>query len=172
MVHISEFTADLIRNGKLKLDPSRNDHLRVTFHDSCNPSRAMGLFEEPRYIINHVCNHFHEMAEDTIRENTFCCGGGAGLGNDENMEMRMRGGMPRAMAVQAVREKYGVNRLTCMCAIDRAVLTSLMEYWVPGVLVTGVHELVANALVMTGEKERTTDLRGDPLEGKTVDETL
>ena len=86
----------------------------------------------------------------------------------------MRGGMPRAMAVKAVKEKHGVNRLTCMCAIDRAVLTTLMEYWVPGVLVTGVHELVANALIMKGEKERTTDLRGDPLEGegKAVDETL
>ena len=47
MVHIAEFTADLIRNGKLKLDPSRNDAYRVTFHDSCNPARAMGLFEEP-----------------------------------------------------------------------------------------------------------------------------
>jgi Fe-S oxidoreductase len=132
----------------------------------------MGLFEEPRYIISHVCNHFHEMAEDTIREKTLCCGGGAGLGNDENMEMRMRGGMPRAMAVKQVREKHGVNRLACMCAIDRATLTSLMEYWVPGVTVMGVHELLANALVMTGEKERTTDLRGEPLEGKAVDEAL
>ena len=41
-----------------------------------------------------------------------------------------------------------------------------MEYWVPGVEVTGVHELVGNALVMKGEKERTTDLRGEPLAGK------
>ncbi len=55
MVHITEFTADLIRNGKLKLDPSRNDHWNVTFHDSCNPARAMGLFEEPRYIIKNTC---------------------------------------------------------------------------------------------------------------------
>jgi hypothetical protein len=47
-----------------------------------------------------------------------------------------------------------------------------MEYWVPGVTVSGVHELLANALVMTGEKDRTTDLRGQSLEGKTVDETL
>ena len=51
MVHIMEFIADLIRHGKLKLDPSRNDHIRVTFHDSCNPARAMGIFEEPRYVI-------------------------------------------------------------------------------------------------------------------------
>jgi Fe-S oxidoreductase len=165
MVHIAEFTADLIRHNKLKLDPSRNDHLKVTFHDSCNPSRAMGLFEEPRYVIKNVCNYFYEMPENTIREQTFCCGGGAGLGTDENMEMRLRGGLPRANAVKYVHEKRGVNRVACICAIDRATLPPLMEYWVPEVGVTGIHELVANALVMKGEKERTTDLRGDPLEG-------
>ncbi|MGB9735647.1 MAG: sulfate reduction electron transfer complex DsrMKJOP subunit DsrK [bacterium] len=163
MVHIMEFTADLIRNNKLKLDPGRNDKLRVTFHDSCNPSRAMGILEEPRYVIKHVCNNFFEMPENTIREQTFCCAGGAGLGTDEMMEIRMRGGLPRANAVQYVREKHGVNRLTCMCAIDRATLTTLMEYWVPEVKVTGIHELVGNALVMKGEKERVVDLRGEPL---------
>ena len=164
MVHITEFTADLIRHNQLQLDPSRNDRLKVTFHDSCNPARAMGLFEEPRYVIKKVCNHFYEMPENTIREQTFCCGGGAGLGTDENMEMRMRGGFPRANAVKFVQEKQGVNRLACICAIDRATLHSLMEYWVPGVEVTGVHEMVANALMMKGEKERTTDLRGQPLQ--------
>jgi hypothetical protein len=76
------------------------------------------------------------------------------------------------MAVKSVREKHGVNRLACMCAIDRAALTALMDYWVPGVAVTGVHELLANALVMQGEAERTTDLRGEPLGGKAGDETL
>ncbi len=162
MVHICEFTADLIRHGKLKLDPKRNDHRRVTFHDSCNPARAMGLLEEPRSIIRAVCNNFFEMPENTIREQTFCCGGGAGLGNDENMEMRLRGGLPRANAVRYVHEKHGVNTLACVCAIDRAVLSSLMEYWVPEVGVSGVHELVGNALVMEGEKPRTTDLRGNP----------
>jgi Fe-S oxidoreductase len=165
MVHITEFTADLIQHNKLKLDPRRNDHLRVTFHDSCNPSRAMGLFEEPRYVIKNVCRNFYEMPENTIREQTFCCGGGAGLGTDENMEMRLRGGLPRANAVKYVHEKHGVNRVACICAIDRATLPPLFEYWVPGVGVTGVHELVANALVMKGERERTTDLRGEPLEG-------
>ncbi len=163
MVHITEFTADLIRNGKLKLDPSRNDHWNVTFHDSCNPARAMGLFEEPRYIIKNTCRQFHEMPEGTIREQTFCCGSGAGLGNDENFEMRMRGGLPRANAVKHVHEKFGVNVLSCICAIDKATLPTLMEYWVPGVEVAGVHEFVGNALVMKGEKERTTDLRGAPL---------
>jgi hypothetical protein len=40
-----------------------------------------------------------------------------------------------------------------------------MEYWVPDVEVTGIHEMVANALIMKGEKERETDLRGEPLNG-------
>jgi Fe-S oxidoreductase len=163
MVHIAEFTADLIKNGKLKLDPKRNDHWKVTFHDSCNPARAMGLIEEPRYILRNVCNYFYEMPENTIKEQTFCCGSGSGLGTDENLEMRLRGGLPRANAVKFVQEKNGVNLLTCICAIDKATLPPLLEYWVPGVAVAGVHELVGNALVMKGEKERNTDLRGQSI---------
>ncbi len=166
MVHISEFVADLIRHKKLDLDPSRNDNLKVTFHDSCNPSRGMGMLEEPRYVIKNVCNHFYEMPANTIRENTFCCGSGAGLNAGENMEQRMCGGFPRANAVKYVHEKHGVNMLACVCAIDRAVFPPLMDYWVPGVQVTGMTELVANALIMPGEKERETDLRGEPLPGK------
>lgn len=165
MVHIVEFTADLIKHNKLKIDKSRNDHLKVTFHDSCNTSRGMGFFDEPRYVLKSVVNNFYEMPPNTIREQTFCCGSGAGLNAGENMELRMRGGLPRANAVKYVRDKYGVNMVCCICAIDRAALPTLMDYWVPGVMVTGLHELVANALVFEGEQPRTTDLRGNPLAG-------
>jgi hypothetical protein len=47
-----------------------------------------------------------------------------------------------------------------------------MEYWVPEVDVTGVHEMVANALILEGEKERTTDLRGEPLPGMEEEEDV
>ncbi len=166
MVHICEFTADLIKNGKLNLDKSRNDQWRVTFHDSCNPARAMGLIEEPRYIIRKTCDNFFEMPENTIKEQTFCCGSGAGLGTDENFEMRMRGGLPRANAVKYVHEKHDVNLLACICAIDKATLTPLMEFWVPEVSVGAVHELVGNALIMKGERPDRTDLRGQPFVGQ------
>ncbi len=165
MVHIAEFIADLIRHGKLKLDPSRNDHLKVTFHDSCNPARALGMFEEPRYVLKNVCNNYYEMPENTIREQTFCCGGGAGLGTDENMEMRLRGGLPRGSAVRHVQQKHGVNNLVAMCAIDRATLQTVCDYWAPGVGVSGITELVANALVMEGEKPRKLDFRLEPVWG-------
>ena len=166
MVHIAEFTADLIKHGKLDLDPSRNDNLRLTFHDSCNPSRGMGMLEEPRYVIKNVAKNFYEMPASTIRENTFCCGSGSGLNAGEDMELRMCGGLPRANAVKHMNQQYDVNMLACVCAIDRAALPDLMNYWETGADVTGVHELVGNALILPGEKERETDLRGEPLPGR------
>ena len=46
--------------------------------------------------------------------------------------------------------------------IDRAAFP-VMDYWAPEVGVTGIHELLGNALVMDGETERTLDLRGEEL---------
>ena len=163
MLHLMEFTADLIKHNKLNIDKSRNDHLTVTYHDSCNPARGMGLLDEPRYVLNAVCNNFVDMPPQTIREQTFCCGSGSGLNAGEYEEMRFRGGLPRANAVKYVHDKNGVNMLSCICAIDRAVFPGLMDYWVPGVDVTGVTELVANALVMEGENPKEYNLRGEEL---------
>jgi Fe-S oxidoreductase len=158
-VHIAEFTSDLIRNNKLKLDPSRNDNLAVTFHDSCNISRGMGMFEEPRYILKNVVNKFYEMNHKTIKEKTFCCGSGSGLNTNEYMKTRLQAGFPRANAVLEVAEEHGVNMLTAICAIDRAAFPTLLDYWTPGVAVSGLHELVGNALIMEGEKKRSENLR-------------
>lgn len=165
MLHITEFTSDLIKHNKLKLDPSRNDHLRVTFHDSCNPARGMGLLEEPRHVIRSVCNNFFEMPESTIREQTFCCAGGAGLNTEEILEIRLRGGLPRGNALKYVQDKHDVNTMACICAIDRATLIPLADYWAPGVIITGVHEMVANALVYEEGETRTLDMRLEPLPG-------
>ena len=161
MIHLVEFTADLIKHGKLNLDLSRNDQYKLTFHDSCNPARGMGFFDEPRYVIQNVANNFNEMPINTIREQTFCCGSGSGLNTDEFMDMRMRGALPRANALQYVHDKHDVNTMACICAIDRATLTTLCEYWVPDVEVIGIHELVGNALILEGEKKRTMNLRAE-----------
>ena len=53
--------------------------------------------------------------------------------------------------------------LACICAIDRAAFPTLMEYWAPEVGVSGIHELLGNAMIMDGEKERTRDIRGEEL---------
>ena len=47
--------------------------------------------------------------------------------------------------------------LSCVCSIDRATLTSLMDYWNPNVGVCGVTELVGNAIVLEGETRGELD---------------
>ncbi|MDE5832185.1 MAG: (Fe-S)-binding protein, partial [Desulfovibrio sp.] len=169
MIHIAEFTADLIKHGKLNLRPKRNANIITTWHDSCNPARGMGLLDEPRYVLKHVCENFVEMPENTIREQTFCCGAGSGLNTEEIMELRMRSGMPRGNALRYVQQKYGVNHMACVCAIDRATLPPLADYWAPGCTVSGLHELVGNALVMKGESPRTMNLRQEDLPEECLD---
>ena len=51
----------------------------MTYHDPCNLARSGGLIEEPREILRAAVNDFREMPDNTIRQNTFCCGGGGGL---------------------------------------------------------------------------------------------
>jgi Fe-S oxidoreductase len=162
-LHICELTADLLHHGKLPLDASRNNRWTVTYHDSCHPARSMGMLEEPRTILRHAVQRFVEMPANTIRENTLCCGAGGGLDAEENFEYRMRCGYPRAMAVKTVKQEHGVNLLACICATDKVSLPVLLDYWVGGVAVAGVHELLGNALILRGEKLRATDLRGQPL---------
>ena len=86
------------------------------------------------------------------------------LNTEEIMELRLRAGFPRGNALRYVQEKNGVNWMSCVCAIDRATLPPLANYWAPGVTVSGLHELVANALVMKGEQPRTMNLRQEDLE--------
>jgi hypothetical protein len=60
--------------------------------------------------------------------------------------------------------------LACICAIDRAALTTSMEYWVPDVEVTGLTEMVGNALIMPGEGKRDMNLRSEELPGMEGDD--
>ena len=62
-----------------------------------------------------------------------------------------------------------MNQLAAMCAIDRATLVTVCDYWAPGVGVTGISELVANATIFNGEKKRTLNLRSEPIPGMEED---
>ena len=45
-----------------------------------------------------------------------------GVVHDVDVARLRRGGLPRANAVKYVHDRHGVNTLSCICAIDRAVL--------------------------------------------------
>jgi Fe-S oxidoreductase len=134
----------MLRRGALdgKIDKSANDRYVVTYHDPCNSARAGQLLEEPRTILRACCSHFVEMPASTIRERTFCCGGGGGLLTDELMPVRLAGGKARAMAVKHVK----ANFLVTVCAICKAQLPEVMHYWDVPAEVGGVVQLLGNAL--------------------------
>jgi len=152
--HICELTWDLIQRGALKFDKEKNDHRVITFHDSCNVARASrmgnapgGQFEIPRNIIRAVANHYVEMAPDTTREKTFCCGGGGGVLTDELLDLRVKGALPRMEALRAVADGQGVNFMATICAICKAQFTKVLPYYGFKMnMVGGVHQLVSTAI--------------------------
>lgn len=153
--HICEFTYDLIQDNALKLDPGVNDDKVVTFHDSCNVSRGSrmgnmrrGQFIIPRAIIKACCNHFVDMAPDTINENTFCCGGGGGLLTDDLLELRVKGALPRAEALKQVIDDHGVTHMAAICAICKTQFTKVLPYYEMEMdMIVSVHQLVGDALI-------------------------
>ncbi len=163
--HICEFTDELIRQGRLKFDKSKNDHMTVTFHDSCNVARATrmgdkpgGQFEIPRAVIKAVCNNYVDMHHDTIGEKTFCCGGGGGLLTDELMEVRVKGAVPRMTALQNAMNEQGVTHMAAICAICKSQFTKVLPYFGMEMdQIVSVHQLVSNAIVLTGQQTEEED---------------
>ncbi len=152
--HICELTYDLMQRGAISFEREKNDQRVVTFHDSCNVARGAGMggipggqFILPRAIIRAACNHFHDMAPDTIHEHTFCCGGGGGLLTDELLDLRVKGALPRMEALQQVVDAHGVNFMATICAICKAQFSKVLPYYKFDMeMVGGVHQLVGDAI--------------------------
>ncbi len=159
--HICEFTYVLMQQGRLRFDKSKNDDFRLTFHDSCNVARASrmgdrpgGQFTIPRAILRAACNHFFDMAPDTIHESTLCCGGGGGLLTDELMDVRVKGAQPRMRALREVADEHGVTHMAAICAICKAQFSKVLPmYGFDREAIVSVHQMVSNAIVLTGSTQ-------------------
>lgn len=158
--HILEFTWNEIEKGTLTFDKSKNDHLNMTYHDSCNVARGSrmgnkpgGQFEIPRNVIKAVCNNYVDMDQDTIHEATLCCGGGGGLLTDDLMDLRIKGASPRMTALQQVTKDHGVTHMAAICAICKTQFSKVMpKYGYEMDSVVSVHQLVSNAIILDGQE--------------------
>lgn len=159
--HICEITYGLIQENKLNMDKSRNDDMTLTFHDSCNVARASrmgdipgGQFIIPREVIKAACNNYYDMDAETIHDQTFCCGGGGGLLTDDLMDLRVKGALPRMQALKNVVEEKGVTHMAAICAICKSQFTKVLPYYGFNMdKIVSVHQLVSNALILTGQEE-------------------
>jgi Fe-S oxidoreductase len=144
---VIQVIADYIRQGHIKLDPSRN-HKRVTLHDPCNLVRLGGIIEEQRYILRHAVADFVEMSPN--REKNYCCGGGGGqLAMTRYAKRRLEAGKIKADQIRKTGAKIVVA--PCHNCIDQ--LSELNREYKLGVEVKTVSETVADALVIE-RKER------------------
>ncbi len=75
VVHYTQFIADLIRQGKLKLTNELDS--KLTYHDPCYLGRYNGVYQEPRRILQAIPRTKLEEMERS-RSTGFCCGGGGG----------------------------------------------------------------------------------------------
>jgi len=75
VVHITEFLAELIEQGRLEL--SGEFRKKVTWHDPCYLGRHNGIYDPPRDLLRKLGGlELAEMADS--RKDSLCCGGGGG----------------------------------------------------------------------------------------------
>ena len=71
VVHISEFLVEKFSKDEVAFQQGANG--AVTFHDPCRLGRRLGIYEQPRQLLQMVPDtEFKEMGNN--RENAVCCG--------------------------------------------------------------------------------------------------
>jgi Fe-S oxidoreductase len=143
---VIQVIADYIRQGRIKLDPSRNQK-RVTLHDPCNLVRLGGIIEEQRFILKNAVTDFVEMHPN--REKNYCCGGGGGqLAMTRYAKRRLEAGRIKADQIRKTGAKIVVA--PCHNCIDQ--LSELNREYRLGIEVKTVSEIVADALLIEEKK--------------------
>ena len=91
--HHTQLIAEVLNKRGLRLGKALEK--KVTYHDPCFLGRRSGIYEEPREILRAIPGvEFVEMKRS--RENSFCCGGGAGGFWTEDVPFEDRPSVSRA----------------------------------------------------------------------------
>jgi hypothetical protein len=146
---------DLVVNGKLELDPSRNE-FPVTLHDPCNITRSMGIVQPQRNILKKICPQFREMTPHGV--DNYCCGGGSGFAvcssvNFPDWRNRVAGRMKFRQILEAFRDEIGpeTNKYVCApCSNCKGQLRDTIRYYEAWercrITYGGLVELIVNAM--------------------------
>jgi Fe-S oxidoreductase len=142
VVNIMEYTYDALRRGQLQLRPDSVNEL-VTYHDPCNIARSGWIVEQPREILQTICEAFVDMTPNG-RDN-YCCGGGGGsVSIDEIRPFRtLVGGKAKAEQIR----RTGATIVVAPCANCKKQLREVCDdHGLCHVKVVGLHDLVLKAI--------------------------
>ncbi len=135
--HSTEFLADLLEMGSLKLRELRQN---VTYHDPCDLGRKGGVIEAPRRILAQIPElRLIEMAEN--RASSHCCGGG---GNLESFASEVSKAVARSRIHQAA--EAGAGTLVSACQQCERTLANAARAERIRVRVKDITEVVLDAL--------------------------
>jgi Fe-S oxidoreductase len=108
VLHISEFLAEAVREGRLPLKPMEGS---VTFHDPCQVSRRGGATAAPREVLAALGADLREMPP--TGDANWCCGGGGGVVTLHRADAHRH----RAFEIKMRQvEAAGAERLATSCA--------------------------------------------------------
>lgn len=74
VIHYIPFLEELIKSGKLKLNPDFLREVPVTYHDPCYLGRTNDMYRQPRTLLGALGAEVTEMPRN--RSNALCCGAG------------------------------------------------------------------------------------------------
>ena len=119
---------------------------KVAYHDPCHLGRYLDIYEEPRELLGRLGYEVVEMRNN--KENSLCCGGGAGL-KANNPELANK--IAKIRIEQA--KEIGVGKIITTCPLCFAHLKENSK-----IEIEEFSYIVAEALGIKGEK---TDKSGD-----------
>ncbi|TAK85410.1 MAG: (Fe-S)-binding protein [Betaproteobacteria bacterium] len=138
VLHISEFLAEAVRAGRLKLKPMQGT---VTFHDPCQVSRRGGATGAPREVLAALGAELREMPP--AGDASWCCGGGGGVITLHRAdEQRYRAFEIKMRQV----ESSGAQRLATSCSNCRLTFDDGQAHYKWGRKMESLLELVAGSL--------------------------
>jgi len=108
VLHISEFLAEAVREGRLKLRPLEGS---ITYHDPCQVSRRGGATAAAREVLTSLNADLKEMPPPG--DANWCCGGGGGVVTLHRADEHRH----RAFAIKMGQvEATGAERLATSCS--------------------------------------------------------
>ncbi len=141
VIHHTEFIADLLKEGKLRIIKSNS--AIVTYHDSCYLGRYNDIYEPPRQILNNMPDVM-AVGMERDRERSFCCGGGGGRMWLEESIGRRISEMRIEQVIEAEAQIVATACPFCLQMFDDAIKAKAVE---ESLKVMDVVELVAESAI-------------------------
>ena len=146
VVHHTQFIADLIRDGRLKLGGLEGNKL-VAYHDSCYLGRYNDIYQAPRNILEAISGtNKVELARSG--STSFCCGGGGGhMWMEEEPDKRLNVKRTEQI-IEAKVELVATACPYCLAMFEDGLKTKEME---ESIKAMDLSELVAGLMLNAGE---------------------